>query len=130
MMKTCPTCGKHFETHYSKKIYCSSACQMSKKLNPPKEFLLFKCQGCGKFFRPSRVSQKYCSPECRREVGVSRQRAYAAQKRAEWIAAGMCGQCGKNPAPPHRICEECKRYERNRYNRQERVNLNGNNRKN
>lgn len=58
------------------------------------------CIKCGKM-SPGPKSINYCE-SCRKRTNT-RQR----HKKDEWIAAGLCGHCGKNPLAHKRHCAKC-----------------------
>jgi len=65
MKKTCPNCGKEFETVNPRHIYCRYRCQHEfrlKKQRVDKTYYI-SCLWCKKKFEPFCL-KKYCSPEC------------------------------------------------------------------
>lgn len=79
MTKTCPICGKVFETTYGKKRYCSRECAAQGRRETSKRYKAMKeaeegiehkpiepiqCANCGKTFMPRAHNAKYCSREC------------------------------------------------------------------
>jgi RNA polymerase subunit RPABC4/transcription elongation factor Spt4 len=66
--KTCPQCGKEFESSDDKKVYCTSTCYLAHEATrhvDPEERV---CLVCGAKFTTTHWSKRYCSAECRREA--------------------------------------------------------------
>jgi len=83
MVKTCPICGKTFESNYYRQKYCSEDCyrqgnrnrsaervrkNSSKRVEPPNTrpaFVKGACLHCGKKFSATFPNEKFCSDKCR-----------------------------------------------------------------
>lgn len=129
MTRTCPICGKEFETADGRKLYCSRACMHRAatrrwwaKRHPHGASETRTCPICGEEFEtnPSRKVHKYCSKTCARRAGARRQTARKTAARKAARRPRLCVVCGTefvpNPArPAQRFCSrKCKTRANNR----------------
>lgn len=72
-IKTCPTCGKEFETTQNAQKYCCAKCQKqgNRKNEADKDKLMFTCALCGNTFYAVR-KRNYCGKECREHAAGMR----------------------------------------------------------
>ena len=94
-IKTCPTCGKTFETSRSDQIYCSKFCCHKAHYVPKK--LLKKCVVCGKEFRAGQPFAKYCSDECQK---LARQQLLESVTKQTFEVDGFNNFCKSLPKNP------------------------------
>ena len=97
--KTCPICGREFETRKILQVYCSNACAAAKRSEETRPVKI--CLSCGKEFKPRKGNrQKYCSNKCR----------YAAWRfHPKFMAEKNCVVCGKKFKPRKRGQKYCSR---------------------
>lgn len=111
MIKTCPVCGKQFETTGSKN-YCSNGCRYAGRTEPDGRGTMAECPICGKRFRREVRKQVYCGKSC---AGKGKSRKYWDAKKAEEPEAErFCEICGKTITGvkhARRYCDnpECRR---------------------
>lgn len=60
MIKTCPQCGKEFQTYNTKKKFCSRNCQYKNRTKDKSKI----CPVCGKQFEAKKNTQIFCSVKC------------------------------------------------------------------
>lgn len=95
MIKTCPVCGRNFETTSGARIYCSNACRFAGTTEPDGKGTMGECPVCKKTFRRNVRKQIYCGKSC---AGKGKSQKYWANKKT------------KEPEPEQeRYCEICGR---------------------
>jgi hypothetical protein len=104
IIKTCPQCGKQFETPQNKTKYCSRACVGASQ----KGGASVQCAHCGESFyappsRAERAEAMFCSRACSNEA--------IAKQRSKGATCLDCGAPVKEPARNKR-CEPCKEKRR------------------
>lgn len=94
--RTCAYCGKEFEAHDIRKIYCSKKCKdiairirNGVPCNTSAEPFKKICVVCGKQYETFRGTSVACSPECSKK----RKRPHKSRKKAE-AKTGLCVICG------------------------------------
>lgn len=93
MNKQCQHCNEQFKTTDSRRLYCSSECQIiarNKKQNESrrKELRIKQCTKCGKDFKQSSVTQRRCD-ECRECPDKVKVRNDRNKKRTHSISVTM-----------------------------------------
>lgn len=61
LSKTCPVCGKTFETRFQHQVYCSPSCQSRARRKPAQTHV---CGFCGRRFTAKTSRARFCSPRC------------------------------------------------------------------
>lgn len=103
--KTCPVCGKTFETYSAKKKYCSKACKYAVRLAYQRAYNLIYyrkhkssratfskiCPFCGKSFETTVSFKKYCSRNCHIKAKIERMRNNHIP-----FVTKTCAICGKS----------------------------------
>lgn len=113
--KTCPTCGKIFPTHDTRKKYCCDECatESSKKQvqiqnDKKKQHFIKICPICNQEFETTRKNQIYCSQECGKQGQLikERERSQTPEFKKDHIKRQNKYAIKKNP-PVEKICPIC-----------------------
>ena len=96
--KTCPMCGKKFETFYGQRKFCSAKCRnkwnniksnakrFRSRCSKVKQYAKRICLQCGKEFELTKTNKKFCSRLCGRRY----RRGFGRK-----IYVKTCPMCGK-----------------------------------
>lgn len=97
VIKTCPYCGKEFETHNPRKIFCQLKCKNADHYlhRKPKTRT---CAICDKEFTDT-TQKKTCSLSCQEEY-VSKAKEAHRQKNLERIDESLCFSCARAYSKP------------------------------
>lgn len=94
MIKTCPICGKEFESGKNAQKYCSTACRRKAASYRfrEKHKRIGVCVWCGKEFETRAANRLYCSEKC---GYLARQQKELEAKKSQPLLKGKCVICGK-----------------------------------
>lgn len=94
MMKTCPICGKEFESGKNAQKYCSAACRKKAASYrfQEKHKRIGVCAWCGKEFETRSANRLYCSEKC---GYLARQQKQKETKKNQPPIKKRCVICGE-----------------------------------
>ena len=113
--KTCPICENIFQTHDSRKKYCSDECykesvkrQMKEQNNKKKHILIKICPVCSQEFETTDSKKIFCSQECYRanQLEKEKEKAQTLEYKKAHIERQNRYMAKKNP-PVEKTCPIC-----------------------